>query len=127
MKYSFSWSMKECRSQTAGFWEMVDVYGLVDLGFEGHMWTFEKKVAGGSYRRVWLDHALAFTDWSAQFLLAHVQHLTSAASSHGPIELRWDIRQPSTGSRRGRRSFRYELMWERHSEFGDVLAQAWEN
>ena len=57
--------MKECRSQTAGFREMVDVYGLVDLGFEGHMWTFEKKVAGGSYCYVRLDRALACTDWSA--------------------------------------------------------------
>ena len=43
MKYSFSRSMKECRNQTSGFREMLDVCSLVDLGFEGRRWTFEKK------------------------------------------------------------------------------------
>ena len=80
--------MKECRYQTSSFREMLDVCRLVDLGFESCRWTFEKKVAGGSYCYVRLDRALACADWSARFLLAHVRHLTtSAASDHGPIEL----------------------------------------
>lgn len=55
---------------------MVDVCGLVDLGFEGRRWTYEKNVAGGSYCHVRLDRALACADWSAQFLLVYVRHLT---------------------------------------------------
>jgi hypothetical protein len=35
-----------------GFREMVDVCGLLDLGFEGCSWTFEKKVAGGPIARL---------------------------------------------------------------------------
>jgi hypothetical protein len=53
--------------QDLGFREMVDVCGLPDLGYEGYSWTFEKRVAGGSYCRVQLESALAMTDWSTRF------------------------------------------------------------
>jgi hypothetical protein len=35
--------------QIVGFRDAVDVCELVDLGFEGSMWTFEKRVVGGSF------------------------------------------------------------------------------
>ena len=38
--------------QMQGFRDALDVCGLIDLGFKGRMWTFEKRVAGGSYTRV---------------------------------------------------------------------------
>lgn len=98
---------------------------VVDLGFKGCRWSYEKKVAGGSYCRVRLDRALACAEWNARFLLAYVRHLTLATSDHGPIELRWDIRPQRSLGRRGKRQFRYELMWERHLDFRNVLAQAW--
>jgi len=31
-------------SQIAGFRDVLDVCVLVDLGFEGHRWTYEKRV-----------------------------------------------------------------------------------
>ena len=76
-------------AQIVGFREMVDVCGLYDLSFEGHNWTFEKKVAGGSYYRVRLDCALTTTDWCTRFPMARVTHLTAAASNRDPIMLRW--------------------------------------
>jgi hypothetical protein len=48
-----------------GFREMVDVCGLYDLCFEGRKWTYEKRVAGGSFCRVRRDRALANLSWSA--------------------------------------------------------------
>jgi hypothetical protein len=39
-------------AQMASFREMVDVCGLLDLGFKGRSWTFEKKVAGGPIARL---------------------------------------------------------------------------
>jgi hypothetical protein len=56
--------------QISGFWEMVDVCGLHDLGYEGCSWTFEKKVVGGSYCRVRLNTSLggsvrSYTDTAA--------------------------------------------------------------
>ena len=52
------------RNQThmQGFRDAVDVCGLIDLGFQGRKWTFEKKVAGGSFTRVRLDRAFGSTE-----------------------------------------------------------------
>jgi hypothetical protein len=46
-------------AQMAGSKRLWTVCGLRDLGFEGKSWTFEKKVAGGTFCRVRLDRALA--------------------------------------------------------------------
>jgi hypothetical protein len=59
-------------SQIQGFRDAVDVCNLIDLGYKGHFWTWEKKVTGGSYTRVILDRALGFAEWSAQFPRANV-------------------------------------------------------
>ena len=76
-------------AQIEGFREMVDVCGLHDLGYEGRRWTFEKKVAGGTYCRVRLDRVLSSMEWTSRFLLAKVRNISAAASDHGPILLRW--------------------------------------
>ena len=109
----------------AGFRETVDVCGLCDLGFKGVPWTFEKKVAGGSFSRTRLDRALASPAWCARYPLAEVQHLTTVATSdHLPILLR---RSPSLerSGRQGGKVFRYEVAWESHKDFADTLKQNW--
>ncbi|KAK1697051.1 hypothetical protein QYE76_013748 [Lolium multiflorum] len=111
--------------QIAGFRDAVDVCELVDLGFEGSMWTFEKRVVGGSFCRVRLDRALATPAWNARFPLATVNHLTGVTSDHKPIILRW------AETRRERRRmedkiFRYELMWESHEQFRPHVADSWQ-
>jgi hypothetical protein len=45
-------AQERSHAQIVGFRAMVDGCGLHDLGHEERSWTFEKKVAGGSYRRV---------------------------------------------------------------------------
>jgi len=111
-------------SQIAGFREMVDVCGLYDLGYEGRSWTFEKRVAGGSYCRTRLDRAIVSADWSSRFPLAAVKHLNAATSDHCPIELRWQ--DPNNQrKRRRKKQFKYELMWETHADFAALMAQRW--
>jgi hypothetical protein len=63
-------------TQIQAFRDTVDIYELMDLGFTGTAWTFEKKVAGGTYYRVRLDRALATASWSNLYPLATLQHLT---------------------------------------------------
>jgi len=116
--------LERSSSQIAGFQEMVDVCGFHDLGFEGRSWTFEKKVAGGSYCRVRLDRALASPEWSSRFPAASVHHLSTVASDHIPILMQWH-RKRSQQRRKGR--FRYEIMWETHQEFSDMLEQTWKS
>jgi hypothetical protein len=76
-------------SQIEGFREAMDVCNLADLGYEGRAWTYEKRIAGGSFCRVCLDRAVATPSWSELFPLATVLHLTGASSDHGLIFLRW--------------------------------------
>ena len=99
-------------SQIARFREMVDVCGLCDLGYEGRSWTYEKKVAGGSYCRVRLDRALATPDWNALFPLATVLHRAAAASDHGPILLQWR-QEPEDRRSKGKKRFHYEISGSR--------------
>ena len=102
----------------------MDVCGLYDLGFEGRNWTFEKKVAGGSYCPVRLDRALATADWCTRFLMPRVTHLTAAASDHYPIMLRWQQVSGRKG-RKKKKMFRYEMMWEAHDQFFPMLVRTW--
>lgn len=62
-------------AQIQAFREVLDVCMLLDLGFRGNVWTFEKKVTGGSYTKCRLDRALASTAWLARFPSAAVTHL----------------------------------------------------
>jgi len=111
-------------AQIAGFREMVDVCGLYDLGYEGRSWTFEKRVAGGSYCQVRLDRALATPEWNSRFPDAVVHHLTAAASDHSPILMKW--RPDRRRKARGKKMFRYEIMWESHNDFAPWMINTWQ-
>lgn len=50
------------QGQMQGFRDALDVCGLTDLGFKGRRWTFERRVAGGSYTGAGLDRAVADAD-----------------------------------------------------------------
>jgi hypothetical protein len=110
-------------AQIAAFRETVDVCGLMDLGYTGVPWTFEKKVAGGSYCRTRLDRALASPSWSSRYPLAILKHLTAATSDHSPILLRFEGEREQNQA--AARPFRYEVMWESHEAFNPILEQAW--
>lgn len=86
---------------------------LNDLGYKGKLWTYEKKVAGGSYTRVRLDQALYSASWLTQFPQAFLRHLTATTSDHSPIMLHLTDKEQT---QRGSPQFKYELMWEQHEE-----------
>jgi hypothetical protein len=103
------------------FRDMVDICEPMDLGYTGTAWTFEKKVVGGTYCRVWLDRALASANWSTRFPFATLRHLTVAASDHSPILLR---HAPSDMTARRPGIFCYEAMCETHEELKPLIEQA---
>ena len=67
--------------------EAVDVCGLVDLGYTGTDWTFERRVTGGSYTRARLDRALASPEWIEDYPTAVVRHMHAVKSDHTPLFL----------------------------------------
>jgi hypothetical protein len=109
-------------TQIQAFRDTVDICELMDLGYTGTAWTFEKKVAGGTYCRVRLDRALASASWSERFPLAELEHLTAAASDHSPILLR---HAPTEQQSLQSKVFRYEAMWESHQDFRPMINDAW--
>lgn len=76
------------QAQIDEFRDAADVCALQDLGHNGTIWIFEKKVAGGTYTRARLDRAMAVPGWSMLFPNAAVDHLTCACSDHSPILLK---------------------------------------
>jgi hypothetical protein len=110
-------------TQIQGFRDAVDVCNLLDLGYKGHFWTWEKKVTGGTYTRVRLDRALGSAEWRAQFPLACVQHVDMATSDHSALSIQLSEDVPA--SRGMQRLFRYEMMWERHDELKPTVAAGW--
>ncbi|KAM0859925.1 hypothetical protein ACQ4PT_046881 [Festuca glaucescens] len=109
-------------TQMQGFRDAVDVCNLVDLGYSGNFWTWEKKVVGGTYTLVRLDRALGSAEWCAQFPLANVSHIDTATSDHRGLLLNLT---DDTDLRRGNCQFRYEAMWDRHPELKPTVTASW--
>ena len=105
-------------AQIQAFRDAVDVCMLMDLGYQGRPWTFEKRVAGGTYTRCRLDRALVNSDCLARFPLASVTHETAASSDH--LALLLDFGRAKNVRRK--HEFKYETMWETHEGLNDVVA-----
>ena len=108
-------------AQIQAFRDTVDVCMLLDIGYKGRQWTFEKRVVGGTYTKGRLDRALANAPWMAHFAAASLEHLTAATSAHSPLQLDlgWGQRDPQ------RRTFRYEAMWEKHEGLQGFVHKEW--
>ena len=113
-------------AQMSGFRDMLDVCGLADLGYKGNSWTFEKRVAGGSFCRVRLDRALASLDWSSRYPDATLFHLVAAGSDHCPILLRLSGHVERHPIGKKNKLFRYEVMWDTHPDLKPTVHAAWE-
>ena len=105
------------RQQMMRFVETIDYCGLKDMGFIGpcFTWLYQKK--DGTQIRERLDRALATNEWIERFPMARLYHLTSSASDHSPLLLRF------TNKRRRRRPrwlFRFEKKWLK-----DPRCEAW--
>lgn len=47
--------------------DAMDVFMLLDIGYKGRFWKFEKKVAGGSFAGCRLDRSLGSAQLMARF------------------------------------------------------------
>lgn len=112
---------RRSNAQMQAFPEAIDVCMLLDIGYRGRFWTFEKKVAGGTYTRCRLDRAFGDAQCMSRFPLASLEHLSAASSDHGPILLDFGRAKKPTATR----MFRYEAMWETHDGFRDAMSSGW--
>lgn len=109
-------------AQIQAFRGAVDACMLMDIGYTGQFWTYEKKARGGTYTRVRLDRALGSGEWCRKFPLASLSHETTSCSDHKPVLL---LLEGATGKNTRRKRFMYETMWGSHENWKDVILTQW--
>ena len=95
-----------------------------DLGYVGPRFTWNKIFTNGDSWWVQLDRALATTEWFSNFANAKLHHLSTTASDHCILALRWNQREQRRN--KGVKPFRFEAMWFRDPTCAEVVSDAWE-
>lgn len=105
-----------------GFTQTIEDCGLLDLGFVGEKFTWEKSRGAYNWVQERLDRGLANQDWCQLFPSAEVQVVEVATSDHLPLFLHLN---KQVYQRRERR-FRFENTWLREKECSQVVRNGWE-
>ena len=108
--------------QMMNFMETIDYCRLKNIGFMVPCFTWLYQRRDGTQILKRLDRALATNEWTNKFPMARLYHLTSAASDHSPLLLRFTNK---TRRRRPRRMFRFEKMWLKDLRCEAVVLEAW--
>ena len=69
------------------FKDFISDNSLVDIGFEGHPWTWSNHWDNEGEVRQRLDRCLSSYDWVQKFEAATCQHMESFASDHSLLIL----------------------------------------
>ncbi|PKI69326.1 hypothetical protein CRG98_010327 [Punica granatum] len=74
-------------TSSTGLDYIIDLLGLVDLGFFGNKHTWMNKRIGAANIRERLDRAISNINWRLLFPKASVLHLPAVSSDHNPLLL----------------------------------------
>ncbi|XVF82809.1 hypothetical protein PTKIN_Ptkin16aG0079700 [Pterospermum kingtungense] len=99
-------------SQMEQFRECVEQSGLIDLGFVGAWFTWQRSVTENINVKERLDRCFANRSWYDLFPNYKVAHLTASVSDHYPIIMYTDA-PLRRNSGRGRRRFHSEAFWSK--------------
>lgn len=95
-----------------GFKETIHDCGLMDLGFVGSIFTWEKSRGSASWVQERLDRGLVTQEWKTNFPLFEVRVIDVSTSNHLPMFLQ---KNKQVYVPKGRQ-FRFENMWIRKKE-----------
>ncbi|CAM8913773.1 unnamed protein product [Rhodiola kirilowii] len=107
--------------QMRAFREAITDCGLTDLGFKGSPYTYSNRRLGRNETKARLDRMLANCSWMKIFHDAQVFHYPAISSDHDFLVLTC----MKEGTRRRDLQFRFEPMWVREKDFGEVVRAAW--
>ena len=107
-------------------WSVMDYSSLEDLHFQGHPYTWTNNQRGDDNLQERLDRFLANEQWKEVYGSSYVIHLEKRRSDHLPILLSMRTSMNEGQKKRYKKLFRFEEMWTREDECGDVIAAAWE-
>ncbi|XP_027156321.1 uncharacterized protein LOC113757111 [Coffea eugenioides] len=102
------------------FKDFINDNQLLEIGFEGHPWTWCNNWEGEGEIKQQMDRGLCSFPWYQLFQQASCQHCDSYASDHSI--LLFDTKP--TQARRKKR-FYFDKRWLQHQEIYEVVEQAW--
>lgn len=100
--------------------EFMESNQLVDLGFKGHNFTWEKNCGDVGLVKERLDRGIVNAEWLLRWPNSCVHHLMRIGSDHCPILLECfpELSQ-------GRKLFIFEAFWAKNSECEDLVKECW--
>ncbi|KAA3453480.1 reverse transcriptase [Gossypium australe] len=97
--------------------------GLMDVGFSGTWFTWERGNLSETNIRERLDRGVANEKWLTLFPMGRIQHLPFIISDHCPLLLTTDSDNTIIRNRR----FHFETWWTMEESFEGVLRNIWES
>lgn len=96
---------------------------LVDIGYQGNIFTWRNGRPGEAFVQERLDRACATVEWSELFPLAKVGHLHASYLDHDLILL--NLHGDIQNGRRKKFPKRFEERWATHLECENIIQDAW--
>ncbi|KAK9988296.1 hypothetical protein SO802_028535 [Lithocarpus litseifolius] len=96
---------------------------LINLGFQGNIYTWSNGRESDNFVQARLDRACATLEWRDQFPHARVNHLHSSYFDHVPIMV--TTHNPSMYTRRKKVPHRFEEKWVTHPACEATIREAW--
>nr|XP_027123998.1 uncharacterized protein LOC113740655 [Coffea arabica] len=90
---------------------------LIDIGFEGNLWTWSNNWEDVGEVRERLNRGLCSIDWSLVFDKAKCKHVDTFASNHSMLMI---------DTRKRKRRFYFDKRWLKREGIQDVIRNAWE-
>lgn len=109
-------------SSSNSFNSFLSEFGLVDLGFAGHPFTWNSKRGGSHNIQERLDQGVALDSWRLLYPNVTIKHLTTHQSDHKPILL---YTSPAPPQPTHPQPFHFESMWLRDNFVYHVVEKAW--
>lgn len=106
----------------SGFENTICDCNLIDLGYVGEMYTWEKSRGKENWVQELLDRWLATQQWYTMFPMAEVQVLDVATSDHLPLYLQLNRKVYVPRNKR----FKFENVWLREKDCFRVVKDSWE-
>ncbi|KAK9988325.1 hypothetical protein SO802_028564 [Lithocarpus litseifolius] len=108
-------------SKAINLQECLNTCGTIDLGFSGPRFTWANQQPLSTLIQERIERFFINSDWNVLYPEAHVTHPERSHSDHSPVILSLHTDQEV----RFPRPFRYQPMWLSHSDFPDLVRDAW--
>ncbi|XP_074362148.1 uncharacterized protein LOC141702349, partial [Apium graveolens] len=105
-----------------GFGETIRECNLVDLGYVGGKYTWDKSRGTSKWIQERLDRGLATQEWRELFPLAEVHVLEVAPSDHLPLHLQLNKKVYVPRSKR----FKFENVWLKEKDCFNLVKDSWD-